>query len=63
MASEASDWLNGQVIQAMGFDIGLYNQYEIIRNLSSNERWTVERAGEEIERVFKPAIEGSRLFG
>ena len=63
MASEASDWLNGQVIQAMGYDIGLYNQYEIIRNLSSNERWTVERAGEEIERVFKPAIEGSRLFG
>ena len=63
MASEASDWLNGQVIQAMGYDIGLYNQYEVIRNLSGNERWTVERAAEEIERVFKPAVEGSRLFG
>ena len=63
IASEASDWLNGQVIQAMGYDIGLYSQYEVIRNLSGNERWTVERAGEEIERVFKPAIEGSRLFG
>jgi NAD(P)-dependent dehydrogenase (short-subunit alcohol dehydrogenase family) len=63
IASEASDWLNGQVIQAMGYDIGLYSQYEIIRNLSSTERWSVERAAEEIERVFKPAIEGSRLFG
>ena len=63
IASEASDWLNGQVIQAMGYDIGLYNQYEVIRNLSGTERWTVERAAEEIERVFKPAVEGSRLFG
>ena len=63
IASEASDWLNGQVIQAMGYDIGLYSQYEVIRNLSGTERWSVGRAAEEIERVFKPAIEGSRLFG
>ncbi len=63
MASEASDWLNGQVISAMGYDIGLYSQYEVIRNLSGTEMWSVERAAEEMERVFKPALEGSRMFG
>ncbi len=63
MASEASDWLNGQVISAMGYDIGLYSQYEIIRNLSSTEMWSVERAAEEMERVFRPALEGNRMFG
>ncbi len=63
IASEASDWLNGQVISAMGYDIGLYSQYELIRQLSGNEMWSVERASEEIERIFRPAIEGRGLFG
>ena len=63
MASEASDWLNGQVISAMGYDIGLYNQYELIRSLSGNEMWSVERAAEEIERVFKPAVRQPGMNG
>ncbi len=63
MASEASDWLNGQVISAMGYDIGLYSQYELIRQLSGNEMWSVERAAEEMERVFRPALERSGMFG
>ena len=58
MASEASDWLTGQVVGAMGYDITLYSQYQPIRVLSGTERWSVEKAGEEIERVFKPAVEG-----
>ena len=58
IASEASDWLNGQVIGAMGYDITLYSQYQPIRVLSGTGRWSVEHASEEIERVFKPAVEG-----
>ena len=58
IASEASDWLNGQVVGAMGYDITLYSQYQPIRVLSGTERWSVEHASEEIERVFKPAVEG-----
>ena len=63
MASEASDWLNGQVIGAMGYDISLYTQYEVQRQLSATERWDVERVAEEIERVFKPAVLGERRVG
>ena len=63
MASEASDWLNGQVIGAMGYDISLYTQYAVQRQLSATERWDVERAAEEIERVFKPAVLGERRVG
>ena len=63
MASEASDWLNGQVIGAMGYDISLYTQYAVQRQLSGTERWDVERAAEEIERVFKPAVTGERRVG
>ena len=63
IASEASDWLNGQVIGAMGYDISLYTQYAVQRQLSSTERWEVERAAEEIERVFKPAVTGERRVG
>ena len=58
IASEASDWLTGQVVGAMGYDITLYSQYQPIRVLSGSERWSVEKASEEIERVFKPAVEG-----
>ena len=63
IASEASDWLNGQVIGAMGYDISLYTQYAVQRQLSGTERWDVERAAEEIERVFKPAVTGERRVG
>ena len=63
IASEASDWLNGQVIGAMGYDISLYTQYAVQRQLSGTERWGVERAAEEIERVFKPAVLGERRVG
>ena len=63
IASEASDWLNGQVIGAMGYDISLYTQYAVQRQLSGTERWEVERAAEEIERVFKPAVTGERRVG
>ena len=63
MASEHSDWMNGQVIRAMGFDIGLYSQYKLIRELSGTEMWTVERAAEEMERVFRPAIDAGNVVG
>ena len=63
IASEASDWLNGQVIGAMGYDISLYTQYEVQRQLAGTERWDVEQAAEEIERVFKPAVLGERRVG
>ena len=47
----------------MGYDIGLYSQYKLIRELSGTEMWTVERAAEEMERVFRPAIEAGNVIG
>ena len=63
MASDQSDWLNGQIIGAMGYDILLYSQYEVTRQLAGTERWDVERAAAEMERVFKPAVLGERRVG
>ena len=63
IASEASDWLNGQIIGASGYDIQLFNKPAVIRQMRGYERWTVEGAAEQIEDIFKPAVEGGGRFG
>ena len=35
LASERSDWCNGQVILALGYQIGLYNVPEVVREVVS----------------------------
>ena len=63
LASEASDWLNGRVIGASGYRISLYNEPEVIREISSSSPWGIEETFANIERAFRPAIEPSRVFG
>ena len=63
IASEASDWLNGQIIGASGYDIQLFNKPAVIRQMRGYERWTVEGAAEQMEDIFKPAVEGGGRFG
>lgn len=62
MASEQSDWLNGQIIGASGYDLQLFNKPAVIRQMRGTERWTVEGAAEQFEQVFKPVVGGDGGF-
>lgn len=63
LASEESDWLNGRVIGASGYRISLYNEPEVIREISSASPWGIDEAFKNIERAFRPAVEGRRRIG
>jgi NAD(P)-dependent dehydrogenase (short-subunit alcohol dehydrogenase family) len=63
MASEQSDWLNGQVVGASGYRISLYNKPEVIREIASPAAFDLKEAFEHMERSFRPAVEGRRGFG
>ncbi len=62
MASEQSDWLNGQIIGASGYDLQLFNKPAVIRQMRGTERWSVEGAAEQFEQIFKPAVGGDGGF-
>ena len=47
LASEASDWCNGQVISARGYEIGLYNKPQIISQVVSAGPWDLDNAFEQ----------------
>jgi NAD(P)-dependent dehydrogenase (short-subunit alcohol dehydrogenase family) len=63
LASEASDWLTGRVIGASGYRISLYSNPEMIREIASPVPWSLDDAFEQMERSFRPAVEGRRGFG
>ena len=63
IASEASDWLNGQIVGASGYDIQLFNKPAVIRQMRGYERWTVEGAAQQMEEIFKPAVGGDSRYG
>jgi NAD(P)-dependent dehydrogenase (short-subunit alcohol dehydrogenase family) len=64
LASTRSDWCTGQVIQARGYTIGLYNIPAIIREIESPGPWDLDTAFSMMERSFQPAVTGkSRMFG
>ena len=58
IASEQSDWLNGQIVGASGYDLQLFNKPAVIRQMRGTERWSVEGAAAQIEEIFKPAVTG-----
>ena len=58
LASEESDWLSGRVIGARGYEIELVSNPTTEAVLHSDKMWGIDEAGEEMERVFKPLIEG-----
>jgi NAD(P)-dependent dehydrogenase (short-subunit alcohol dehydrogenase family) len=58
LASERSDWLTGRVISASGFDVGLYQNPQIIRQLSAPGRWEYDKLADLLEHSFRPAADG-----
>jgi NAD(P)-dependent dehydrogenase (short-subunit alcohol dehydrogenase family) len=58
LASERSDWLTGRVVSAMGFDVGLYENPQMIRQLSAPGPWEYEKLATAMERSFQPVANG-----
>jgi NAD(P)-dependent dehydrogenase (short-subunit alcohol dehydrogenase family) len=58
LASDRSDWLSGRVISAAGFEVGLYANPQIIRQLSAPGPWAYDKLASMIERNFRPAANG-----
>lgn len=58
IASEDSDWLNGQVIEASGYRIGVYNTPQQVRTLVAQEPWQLEDVWKGFETELRRVIEG-----
>jgi NAD(P)-dependent dehydrogenase (short-subunit alcohol dehydrogenase family) len=58
MASEQSDWLTGRVVSSSGYEVGLYDNPQIIRQVSAPEPWTYDRLASALEGSFRPAANG-----
>ncbi len=58
MASEASDWLTGRVVSSSGYEVGLYENPQIIRQISAPEPWEYSRLASALESSFRPAANG-----
>jgi NAD(P)-dependent dehydrogenase (short-subunit alcohol dehydrogenase family) len=58
LASERSDWLTGRVVSAMGFEVGLYQNPQVIRQLSSPGPWQFDNLAALMERSFRPVANG-----
>jgi NAD(P)-dependent dehydrogenase (short-subunit alcohol dehydrogenase family) len=58
LASERSDWLTGRVISSAGFEVGLYANPQIVRQLSAPGPWEYDKLAKMIEKGFRPAANG-----
>jgi hypothetical protein len=56
LASERSDWCNGQIILAAGYDIGLFSVPRVVRQITSTGPWELSTAFDLIEATFPNAI-------
>lgn len=56
VASEASDWLTGQVIAAGGYRIGLYNRPAVVEEVVSDGPFGTEEAARAMEEAFRPVL-------
>jgi NAD(P)-dependent dehydrogenase (short-subunit alcohol dehydrogenase family) len=58
LASDQSDWLSGRVVSSAGFEVGLYENPQIIRQISSTGPWSYDKLAAQLERSFRPAADG-----
>jgi NAD(P)-dependent dehydrogenase (short-subunit alcohol dehydrogenase family) len=58
LASERSDWLTGRVLSAHGYEVGLYANPQVIRQLTAPGPWEYEDLAAMVEKSFRPAADG-----
>jgi NAD(P)-dependent dehydrogenase (short-subunit alcohol dehydrogenase family) len=59
LASDRSDWCTGQTISARGYEVGLYNIPQVIRQIAAPGPWDLEMMSRMIEQSFRPVVAGS----
>ena len=57
IASERSDWLNGQVVGAGGYQVSLYNRPEMLGRVSSDGPWRLDDLCDQVERDLRSLVE------
>src|SRR3984885_2309416 len=58
MASEQSDWLTGRVVSSSGYEVGLYENPQIIRQVSSTAPWEYSKLAAQLAPSSRPAAAG-----
>lgn len=58
LASERADWLTGRVLFAGGYDVGLYANPQVTRQLSAPGPWEYDDLAKSVEKSFRPAADG-----
>ena len=58
LAGERSGWLTGRVLSAQGYEVGLYHNPEVIRQLNSTGPWSYDQLAGLMERSFRPSANG-----
>lgn len=58
LASERSRWLNGRILMAQGYHVGLYNFLEEVEAIDGDSAWDLDALGDQIEKQFRPVGEG-----
>jgi len=58
LASEASDWASGRTWRCAGYAVGLYNNPEVISEVTSDGAWDLADLTKKVESTFKPIASG-----
>ncbi|MCF6387438.1 SDR family oxidoreductase [Mycobacterium sp. MBM] len=61
LASERSDWCNGQILYTSGPDIGLFNVPSLASEIFSDGPWELPAAFDQIESAFPSAVMSNRI--
>lgn len=56
LASERSDWCNGQILYTSGPDIGLFNVPSLVSEIFTDGPWELSSAFDQIESAFPSAV-------
>lgn len=61
LASERSDWCNGQILYTSGPDIGLFNVPSLVSEIFTDGPWELPAAFDQIESAFPSAVMPNRI--
>ena len=62
IAGERSDWLNGKIIGTSGYQISVYHDPAVVRQLLTSGSWDLDVLFNKFETVFRPAVERRNYF-
>ncbi|MFE5644483.1 SDR family NAD(P)-dependent oxidoreductase [Rhodococcus sp. NPDC056516] len=58
LAGTSSDWLSGRTIGAMGYNVKLWNNPEVVSTVTSDGPWNLEDLAAKVEQDFRPLADG-----